>query len=164
MFDFATLTGAARVALGPDLPPFYTMDEDLAADIAKFGAAAQDPVWRMPLWDPYDKLLDSKIAGVNNISGGPFAGSITAALFLRRFVEKAKAWAHFDIYAWAPAARPGRPEGGEVQGARLLYDLLEARFGGGTAERARPPRAVHHIHVTVEKSDDEAAGLEDKSP
>ncbi|SFK38064.1 leucyl aminopeptidase family protein [Methylocapsa palsarum] len=165
LFDFATLTGAARVALGPDLPPFYTMDEDLAADIAKFGASSLDPVWRLPLWHPYDKLLDSKIAAVNNISGGPFAGSITAALFLRRFVEKAKAWAHFDIYAWAPAARPGRPEGGEVQGARLLYDLLEARFGAGAAGHGPgAARAVHHIHVTVEEADDEAAGLEDKSP
>jgi leucyl aminopeptidase len=164
LFDFATLTGAARVALGPDLPPFYTMDEDLAADIAKFGAAAEDPVWRLPLWDPYDKLLDSKIASVNNISGGPFAGSITAALFLRRFVEKARGWAHFDVYAWAPSAKPGRPEGGEVQGARLLYDLLEARYGGGTAGRGASAHRAHHFHVTVEESDDEAAGLEDKSP
>ncbi|MCI0597992.1 MAG: leucyl aminopeptidase family protein [Beijerinckiaceae bacterium] len=129
--DFATLTGAARVALGPDLPPFYTMDEDLAADIARFGAATQDPVWRLPLWEPYDKLLESKIADLNNISGTPFAGSITAALFLRRFVERAKAWAHFDIYAWTPKAKPGRPEGAEVQGARLLYDLIERRYGAG---------------------------------
>jgi leucyl aminopeptidase len=129
LFDFATLTGAARVALGPDLPPFYTSDDALAADIARIGTAVNDPVWRMPLWDPYDKLLDGKIANLNNISGGPFAGSITAALFLRRFLERAKAWAHFDIFAWNPTTKPGRPEGGEVQVARLLYDLFEQRFG-----------------------------------
>ena len=127
LIDFATLTGAARVALGPDLPPFYTMDETLAADIANYAARAYDPVWRLPLWDPYDKLLDGKTADVSNVSSGPFAGSITAALFLRRFVEKAKAWAHFDIYAWRPAAQPARPEGGEIQVARLLYDLIESR-------------------------------------
>jgi leucyl aminopeptidase len=131
LFDFATLTGAARVALGPDVPPFYTMDDELAADIARIGAATRDPVWRMPLWEPYDKLLEGKIADLNNISGTPFGGSITAALFLRRFVERAKAWAHFDIYAWTPKAAPGRPEGAEVQAARLLYDLIEARYGVG---------------------------------
>ena len=129
LVDFATLTGAARVALGPDLPPFYTMDDEFAAEIARHGMAAHDPVWRMPLWDPYDKLLDGKIANLSNISGGSFAGSITAALFLRRFVEKAKAWAHFDIYAWTPSAKSARPEGGEVQVARLLFDLFEHRFG-----------------------------------
>ncbi|MBO0733581.1 MAG: leucyl aminopeptidase family protein [Methylocapsa sp.] len=128
LFDFATLTGAARVALGPDLPPFYTTDERLAADIERIGASVQDPVWRLPLWEPYGKLLESKTADLNNISGTPFAGSITAALFLRRFVEKAKSWAHFDIFAWTPKAKPGRPEGGEVQAARLVYELLEARF------------------------------------
>jgi leucyl aminopeptidase len=127
LIDFATLTGAARVALGPDLPPFYTMDETLAADIANYAARTYDPVWRMPLWDPYDKLLDGKTAELSNVSSGPFAGSITAALFLRRFVEKAKAWAHFDIYAWTPTAKPARPEGGEIQVARLLYDLIESR-------------------------------------
>ena len=129
LIDFATLTGAARVALGPDLPPFYTMDDALAADIGRFGADAADPVWRLPLWDPYDSLLEGKIADLNNISGGPFAGSITAALFLRRFVERTASWVHFDIYAWTPKTKPGRPEGAEIQAARLLYDLLEARYG-----------------------------------
>ncbi len=129
LIDFATLTGAARVALGPDLPPFYTMDDALAADIGRFGADAADPVWRLPLWDPYDSLLEGKIADLNNISGGPFAGSITAALFLRRFVERTASWVHFDIYAWTPKTKPGHPEGAEVQAARLLYDLLEARYG-----------------------------------
>jgi leucyl aminopeptidase len=127
--DFATLTGAARVALGPDLPPFYTEDDALAADLARLAQSVNDPVWRMPLWPPYRKLLESKVADVNHISGGPFAGSVTAALFLTRFVEKAKSYAHFDIYAWTPAAKPGRPEGGEVQGARLVYALLRERFG-----------------------------------
>jgi leucyl aminopeptidase len=127
LIDFATLTGAARVALGPDLPPFYTMDETLAAEIASHAAGAFDPVWRMPLWEPYDKLLEGKTADLSNVSSGPFAGSITAALFLRRFVEKAKAWAHFDIYAWTPKAKPARPEGGEIQVARLLFDLIESR-------------------------------------
>ena len=129
MFVFATLTGAARVALGPDLPPFYTMDEGLAADIASHGTRAQDPVWRLPLWDPYDRLLDGKISTLCNVSSGPFAGSITAALFLRRFIEKAKAWAHFDIYGWNPSTKPARPEGGDAQTARLLYGLIESRFG-----------------------------------
>jgi leucyl aminopeptidase len=129
--DFATLTGAARVALGPELPPFYCDDEALAGDLSRLAAAVNDPAWRMPLWRPYAKLLESKIADLNHISGGPFAGSVTAALFLTRFVEKAKAYVHFDIYAWNPAARPGRPEGGEVQGARLVYALFKERYGAG---------------------------------
>ncbi|MGA0533095.1 leucyl aminopeptidase family protein [Hansschlegelia sp. KR7-227] len=127
--DAATLTGAARVALGPDLPPLYTDDERLAADLLRHAAAEHDPLWRLPLWNSYDELLSSKIADVNHISGGPFAGSITAALFLRRFVEKAKAWAHLDIFAWNPSAKPGRPEGGEVQGARAIAALLQERYG-----------------------------------
>ncbi|MBV9635306.1 MAG: leucyl aminopeptidase family protein, partial [Methylobacteriaceae bacterium] len=129
LFDFATLTGAARVALGPDIPPFYTGEDALAEAIAHHSRRMNDPVWRMPLWDPYDALLDGKIANLNNISGGPFAGSITAALFLRRFVEAATAWAHFDIFAWNPKSMPGRPEGGEAQASRLVYDLIEARYG-----------------------------------
>ncbi len=129
LFDFATLTGAARAALGPDLPPFYTEDDELAAEIAKFATAANDPVWRLPLWQPYDKLLDSKIADVSNNASSGFAGSITAALFLKRFVEKTRTWTHFDIYAWTPSTKPARPEGGEIQVARLLFDLLESRYG-----------------------------------
>jgi leucyl aminopeptidase len=129
LFDFATLTGAARVALGPDLPPFYTMNEDLAGEISDYAVSSNDPVWRLPLWDPYDKLIDGKVGNLCNVSGGSFAGSITAALFLRRFVEKAKAWAHFDIYAWNPTTKTARPEGGEVQVARLLFDLIQARYG-----------------------------------
>jgi leucyl aminopeptidase len=133
MFNFATLTGAARVALGPDLPPFYCTSDEISDAIMEAGFAANDPVWRMPLWDAYDSLLDGKISDINNVSSGPFAGSITAALFLRRFVDKAaagnSAWAHFDIFGWNPSTKPGRPEGGEAQTARLLYDLIESRFG-----------------------------------
>jgi leucyl aminopeptidase len=126
--DFATLTGAARVALGPELPPFFTDDDSLAAEIASHGIAVNDPVWRLPLWYPYQSLLDSKFADMNN-TGGPMAGSVTAALFLRRFVSFAKAYVHFDIFAWNNATRPGRPEGGDVQAARLMFSLLKTRFG-----------------------------------
>ncbi|MDP3601845.1 MAG: leucyl aminopeptidase family protein [Bosea sp. (in: a-proteobacteria)] len=124
LIDFATLTGAARTALGPELPPFYTHDEGLAAEIARLGQAVNDPVWRMPLWPPYERMLDSRIADLNHVSGGSFAGSVTAALFLNRFVEKTESYAHFDIYAWTPSAKPGRPEGGECQAARLTYALV----------------------------------------
>jgi leucyl aminopeptidase len=128
LFDFATLTGAARVALGPDLPPFYSDDEALAGDIARHSAATRDPLWRLPLWRPYDRMVAGKIADLTNSPGSPFAGSITAALFLQRFVVNTKAWAHFDIYAWNPAARAHGPEGGEVQAARALFELVEERF------------------------------------
>lgn len=128
LIDFATLTGAARTALGPELPPFYTHDEALAAEIAGIGTAVNDPVWRLPLWPAYDALLDSKIADVNHVSSGGMAGSVTAALFLNRFVEKTASYAHFDIYAWNPSAKPGRPEGGECQGARLTYALVKQRY------------------------------------
>jgi leucyl aminopeptidase len=124
-----TLTGAARVALGPDIPPFYTDDDALATDVARHGCAENDPLWRLPLWRPYDQMLDSKVADMNNIATGGFAGSIICALFLNRFVTSAKAWLHFDIYAWTPAAKSGRPEGGECQAARALYALLTERYG-----------------------------------
>ena len=128
LFDFATLTGAARVALGPELPPFYTDDEALAAEIAAAAARVRDPVWRLPLWRPYEEMLKSEVADLDNAPSGGFAGSVTAALFLARFVSAAKAWAHFDIYAWSPKARPHAPQGGEVQAARAAFDLLEARY------------------------------------
>jgi leucyl aminopeptidase len=128
LLDFATLTGAARVALGPDLPPFYTADDAFAADLAESARAVHDPLWRLPLWDPYDSWIDGKISDINNVSPGPFAGSITAALFLRRFVSRAKCWAHFDIYGWNPSSRPARPEGGEAQAARALLDLIAKRY------------------------------------
>jgi len=125
--DFATLTGAARVALGPDLPAFFTDDEALAAELMRHGAAENDPLWRLPLWRPYEKMLESKVADLNNV-GGSQGGAITAALFMRRFVT-AKSWLHFDLFAWTAAARPGRPEGGELQAARALYAMLAARYG-----------------------------------
>jgi leucyl aminopeptidase len=130
LFNFATLTGAARVALGPELPPFYTGDDALAEEIAAHGRAANDPVWRLPLWDNYDSGLDGKISDLNSVTSGGFSGSIVAALFLRRFVADPSRWAHFDVYCWSPATKPGRPEGGEVQSARLLYDLIEGRAKG----------------------------------
>jgi len=133
LFDFATLTGAARVALGPELPPFYTGCDALAQEIASAGDAAGDPVWRMPLWDGYDSGLEGKISDVVNVTSNGMAGSITAALFLRRFVAKPERWAHFDVYCWNPSTKSGRPEGGDIQAARLLYDLIEARAAGRSA-------------------------------
>src|SRR5215207_10767968 len=128
LVDLGTLTGAARVALGPDLPPFYTNDETLAADIARLARQENDPLWRMPLWPPYDSWLDSKVANINNAPSGGLAGSITCALFLQRFVEAAKSWLHVDIYGWTPSAKPARPEGGECQAARAIYKLLSQRY------------------------------------
>jgi leucyl aminopeptidase len=125
--DFATLTGAARVALGPDLPAFFTDDDALAAELVRHGAAENDPLWRLPLWRPYEAMLESKVADLNNV-GGSQAGAITAALFMRRFVT-AKSWLHFDLFAWTSTAKPGRPEGGELQTARALYAMLAARYG-----------------------------------
>jgi len=129
IIDMGTLTGAARVALGPELPPFYTDDDKLATAVTRAAEAENDPVWRMPLWPNYDKMLDSKVADVNNVSSSSFAGSITCALFLKRFVEATTPWLHFDIYGWVPSARSGRPEGGECQVARALYALLTERYG-----------------------------------
>jgi leucyl aminopeptidase len=129
LIDLGTLTGAARVALGPDLPPFYTNDETLAQDLAVCAKQENDPLWRLPLWPPYDSWLDSKVANINNAPSGTFAGSITCALFLQRFVEAAKSWLHVDIYGWTPSAKPARPEGGECQAARAIYKLLSDRYG-----------------------------------
>ena len=125
--DFATLTGAARVALGPDVPAFFTDDDALADALARAGTAENDPVWRMPLWRPYQAMLDSKVADLNNVGASGHGGAITAALFLRRFVT-AKSWVHLDIFAWTPAAKPGRPEGAECQTARALYGMLCKRY------------------------------------
>jgi leucyl aminopeptidase len=129
LVDLGTLTGAARVALGPDLPPFYTNDETLAADVADCAKRENDPLWRLPLWPPYDSWLDSKVADLNNAPSGGFAGSIVCALFLQRFVAKATRWLHVDIYGWTPSAKPARPEGGECQAARAIYQLLRQRYG-----------------------------------
>jgi len=129
LVDMATLTGAARVALGPELAPVYTPDDAISAGLKAAGEAVDDPVWPMPLWDGYDSWLDSEIADLSNTGSGKTAGSITAALFLRRFAAEAKAWAHFDIFAWNPSARPGRPAGGEMLGGRALYHWLKQRYG-----------------------------------
>ncbi|MEQ1941375.1 leucyl aminopeptidase family protein [Mesorhizobium sp. VNQ89] len=128
IIDMATLTGAARVALGPDLPPFYTDDEALASAVSAAAAEEEDPLWRMPLWRPYDAKLSSKVADMNNVTTDGFAGSVTAALFLRRFVDKAKSWVHFDIFAWNPSDRPWGPTGGEAQGIRALERIISDRY------------------------------------
>lgn len=127
--DMATLTGAARVALGPDLPALYARNEALGKSLVDHGMAVDDPLWVMPLWPGYDKLLSSKIADVNHISSGGLAGSITAALFLNRFLKPQTDWLHLDLFAWTPEPRPGRPFGGTDQGIRALYATLKARYG-----------------------------------
>ena len=128
MIDFATLTGAARVALGPDLPAMFANDEDLAAELSAAAATAHDPLWRMPLWDDYDDMLKSDLADLANSADSPFAGSITAALFLRRFVDGGSPWAHFDTFAWSPSTKPGRPKGGAAMGLRAAFALLQRRY------------------------------------
>jgi len=128
LVDMATLTGAARVALGPDLPPLYSTDETVARDLAAAGPGVEDPLWPMPLWSPYDAQLASKVADIGNTGAGGYAGSVVAALFLRRFVSQARVWVHLDIFGWAPEARPGRPVGGTDQGIRALYELLRRRY------------------------------------
>ena len=127
LIDMATLTGAARVALGPDLPPFYTNDDILANDINQASTDIFDPVWRMPLWKPYNAMLSSKIADINHITSGGFAGSITAALFLANFVDHAKSWAHFDVFGWVPTEKPWAVVGGEAQGIRALFEVIKNR-------------------------------------
>ncbi len=130
LIDMATLTGAARVALGPDLPPLYSTNQELARQLVELGARWGDPLWHMPLWDPYDADLSSSVGDVSHISSaGGMAGSVTAALFLRRFVQNAGDWLHLDIYGWRPKAQPGRSKGGTDQGMRALYALLKQRYG-----------------------------------
>jgi leucyl aminopeptidase len=127
--DFATLTGAARVALGPELPPLYTDDETLAADLLEAGRSVGDPLWRMPLWPGYRSAIESELADLRNDSAGwAQAGSVTAALFLQRFAPMTGSWAHMDIFAWNPRARPGWPEGGEAQALRACFEMLKRRF------------------------------------
>jgi leucyl aminopeptidase len=129
LIDCATLTGAARTALGPDLPAVFTDDEALAADLAAAAKSTHDPLWRLPLWAPYRKMLDSKIADINNAGDSPFAGAITAALFLKEFVTPNLPWVHIDLFAWNKSSRPGRPEGGEAYGLRALHALIAQRIG-----------------------------------
>jgi leucyl aminopeptidase len=129
LIDMATLTGAARVALGPELAALFCNDDGLAAALLEAAAAEEDPMWRMPLWRPYRKMIDSKIADINNVSEGPHAGAITAALYLQEFVEPGIPWAHLDVMAWNPQSRPGRPEGAEATAMRALYAHISHRFG-----------------------------------
>jgi leucyl aminopeptidase len=129
IIDMATLTGAARVALGPDLPPFFTHDDALAGALARHAAAEADPLWRLPLWPPYDEWVNAKVGDISNAPDKPFAGSITAALFLSRFVENARAHLHIDVYAWTPQAKPHAPRGGAAQGIRALYAMIRESYG-----------------------------------
>ena len=128
VIDMATLTGAARVALGTDVAAVFTDDDRLADDFARHSAAVADPLWRLPLWQPYRRHLDSGVADFNNISDGPYGGAVTAALFLQEFLDKSAAWAHFDVMAWNRDARPGRPKGGEAIALRTIYAVLAERF------------------------------------
>ena len=128
--DFATLTGAARVALGPDLPALFANDDDLLGQIEASAKEVEDPVWRMPLWDAYDEMLKSDIADMVNSAGSPMAGAVVAAMFLKRFVPAGTPWAHLDTFAWRDKARPGRPKGGEALGLRAAFAMLQGRYGG----------------------------------
>ena len=128
IIDFATLTGAARVALGPDLPAFFANDDELARLAADCARLVDDPLWRMPLWDPYDEMLKSDFADMVNAANSPMAGSIVAAMFLKRFVPEGALWAHLDTYAWRDTARPGRPKGGEALGLRAMFALMRRRY------------------------------------
>jgi leucyl aminopeptidase len=128
LIDMATLTGAARVALGPELPALFCSDESAGADMVRVGMAESDPMWLMPLWSGYDDELSSKIADLNNVSSSGFSGAIIGALFLRRFVTEARVWMHFDLYAWNGKERPGRPVGGEPQCMRALLAYLKSRY------------------------------------
>lgn len=129
MINFATLTGAARVALGPELPVMFANNDALADDLAKHGERIGDPVWRLPLWKPYRRTLNSKVADLNNIGEMPQGGAITAALFMNEFVDAGVPWAHFDIMAWNTSSRPGRPAGGEAMAMRAAFATIAARFG-----------------------------------
>jgi leucyl aminopeptidase len=128
LIDFATLTGAARIALGTELPALFCDDDDFAAAVVGAGATIGDPLWRMPLFRPYRRHLDSQIADINNIANVGQGGAITAALFLREFVGARRRWAHIDTMAWNTSSRPGRPSGGEVFGVRAFYAALEERY------------------------------------
>ncbi|MEO6198799.1 MAG: leucyl aminopeptidase family protein [Sphingomicrobium sp.] len=129
LIDFATLTGAARIALGPDLPAMFANDDDLAAQLTEAGREVGDPLWRMPLWDPYQEMLKSDLADCTNSAASPMAGCITAALFLKRFVPDTLTWAHFDTFAWREASKPGRPKGGEALGMRAAFAAIERWLG-----------------------------------
>jgi leucyl aminopeptidase len=126
--DFATLTGAARVALGPDLPALFVSDDSLAGEIEDCAEAVEDPLWRMPLWDPYDDMLKSDIADLANASNSSMAGAVVAAMFMKNFVPEGTPWAHLDTWAWRDSAKPGRPKGGEALGLRSVFEALQKRY------------------------------------
>ncbi len=126
--DFATLTGAARIALGAELPALFCNDDTLAEALLEAGGEVEDPLWRLPLWKPYRRLLDSRVADISNVSEGGFAGAITAALYLEEFVDPGTPWAHLDLMAWNQSGRPGRPVGGDAQGLRAVFECIERRF------------------------------------
>ncbi len=128
ILDFATLTGAARIALGPELPALFANRDDLLEELEAAAKEVEDPLWRMPLWDGYDEMLKSDIADIANATGSSMAGCVTAALFLRRFVPKEMAWAHLDTFAWRPKGKPGRPKGGDALGLRATFELLSRRY------------------------------------
>lgn len=129
LIDLATLTGAARTALGPDLPALFSNDEELSRQLCELARAHADPLWTLPLWQGYDDELSSRVADLNNVSASPFAGAIIAALFLKRFVTASSSWLHLDLYGWNPKDRPGRPLGAEAQCVRALYQLIRHRYG-----------------------------------
>jgi len=128
LIDLATLTGAARIALGPELPALFASNDEVAASLVHHGTTVNDPLWQLPLWPGYDDELASKIADLNNVSSTGFSGAIIGALFLKRFVSDARHWVHIDLYGWNSRERPGRPAGGEAQGVRALYAYLKARY------------------------------------
>jgi len=138
LVDCATLTGAARVALGPDLPALFSNDDAMADALLRFGNVVHDPLWRLPLWSGYDEWLKSPIADMNNVSSKPMAGSIVAGLYLQRFVRPGVPWMHLDLYAWNDQSRPGRPEGGEAMAMRALFALAKE----GLAARSNPSRLI----------------------
>ncbi|RYD45795.1 MAG: leucyl aminopeptidase family protein, partial [Sphingomonadales bacterium] len=129
VFDFATLTGAARVALGADLQALFTNDDTLASELMAAAETESDPMWRMPLYDPYKDLLKSDVADMVNAAEGPFGGAITAALFLKEFAPDNAQWAHFDIFCWNGSPKPGRPKGAEAVSLRATWKLLRDRYG-----------------------------------
>lgn len=133
VIDFATLTGAARVALGPDLPALYGSDPDWVKALTDAGSAVGDPLWPMPLWDGYEDELNSRVADLQNASGSGFAGSVTAALFLRRFAPRGCPWLHVDLYAWNPKERPGRPVGASAQSVRAVVECLRRRYAAAAS-------------------------------
>ncbi len=128
VLDFATLTGAARVAMGPDIPPIFSNRAGLARDLVAAGERLEDPVWELPLYRPYRKTLKSPIADINNVGKSSYGGCITAALFLQEFVGEDTPWVHFDTFAWNQSSRPGRPAGGEALGLRAAFEVVRSRY------------------------------------